>query len=174
MKQTRILFFTVFMTIMAVFVIDISLISEVQAADYEQLRVQNNHKWAESPKMIHTTKPAVAFAFAGLTKPDVVHQTLDWLKKNNAKGTFFVMENELRANPQLVQDIVSSGNEAAVGIRSLKNSDYYTTCRQITNVKKGLAAYGVRTDIACSRGARLRIARAKLYRQWACRCFRRR
>lgn len=99
------------------------------------------------PRMIYTSEPAVAFAFAGLTRPDVVYKTLDFLKKNQAHGTFFVMDNELKANPQLIQDIIASGNEAAIGIRSLKNSNYETTKRQIETVQRGLAAWGVHTHL---------------------------
>lgn len=117
------------------------------AANYEQLREQNNKKLADSPKMIYTTRQAVGFAFAGLTKPEVVYKTLAWLKKNNAKGTFFIMENEMRSNPDMVRDIISSGNEAAIGLRSLRNADYYTACRQITNMKNVLARYGVYTNL---------------------------
>ena len=99
------------------------------------------------PRMIYTTEPAVAFAFSGLSKPHVVYKTLDFLKKNHAHGTFFVMDNELKANPKLVQDIIASGNEAAIGIRFLKNSNYETTRRQITTVQQGLAKLGVQTNL---------------------------
>ena len=99
------------------------------------------------PRMIYTTKPAVAFVFAGLSKPNVVYKTLDFLQKNHAHGTFFVMDNELKANPKLVQDIIASGNEAAIGIRSLKSSNYETTKRQIQTVQQGLAKWGVHTNL---------------------------
>lgn len=102
---------------------------------------------AAPPRMIYTTEPAVAFAFAGLSKPNVVYKTLDFLQKNHAHGTFFVMDNELKANPKLVQDIIASGNEAAIGIRSLKSSNYETTKRQITTVQQGLAKLGVHTNL---------------------------
>lgn len=129
--------------------IDELLFNKAMAApvNYDELRAKNNHQLAQSPKMINTTEPSVAFAFAGLTKPEVVYKTLDFLKKNNAKGTFFVMENELRANPQMVKDIIDSGNEVAIGMRSLKNADFYTACRQITNVQSGLANMGVNTNL---------------------------
>lgn len=102
---------------------------------------------AAPPRMIYTTEPAVAFAFAGLSKPNVVYKTLDFLQKNHAHGTFFVMDNELKANPKLVQDIIASGNEAAIGIRSLKSSNYETTKRQIQTVQQGLAKLGVHTNL---------------------------
>ena len=102
---------------------------------------------AAPPRMIYTTEPAVAFAFASLSKPNVVYKTLDFLQKNHAHGTFFVMDNELKANPKLVQDIIASGNEAAIGIRSLKSSNYETTKRQIQTVQQGLAKLGVHTNL---------------------------
>ena len=116
-------------------------------ADYNQLRIQNNHKLAQNPKMIYTTEQAVCFAFAGLTKPEVVYKTLDYLAKNNIKGTFFVMENEMRANPQMVQDIINSGNEVAIGLRSLKDSNFFTVCKQVDYMQNQLASMGVQTNL---------------------------
>ena len=116
-------------------------------ADYNQLRRMNNHKLAENPKMIYTTEQSVCFAFAGLTKPEVVYKTLDYLAKNNIKGTFFVMENEMRANPQMVQDIINSGNEVAIGLRSLKDSNFFTVCKQIDYMQAQLASMGVQTNL---------------------------
>lgn len=100
------------------------------------------------PKMIYTTEPAVAFAFAGLTKPQVVHETLDYLQQNKARGTFFVMANEIKTNPKLVKDIIHSGNEVAIGIRSLKNSNYESTKQELTYVKNQLQCLGVTTNLA--------------------------
>ncbi|WP_304154533.1 polysaccharide deacetylase family protein [Megamonas hypermegale] len=116
-------------------------------ADYNQLRRMNNHKLAENPKMIYTTEQSVCFAFAGLTKPEVVYKTLDYLVKNNIKGTFFVMENEMRANPQMVQDIINSGNEVAIGLRSLKDSNFFTVCKQINYMQNQFASMGVQTNL---------------------------
>lgn len=129
--------------------VDNLIFSRAYAAtpDFEALRVQNQHKLAQPQRMIYTTDQAVAFVFAGLSKPQVVYKTLDYLQQSGAKGTFFVMENELKANPKLIQDIINSGNEVAIGLRSLKNSDYYTTCRQIENVQSQLAKMGVQTNI---------------------------
>lgn len=117
------------------------------SADYGQLRVQNNHRLADNPRMIYTTEQAVCYAFAGLTKPNVVYKTLDYLGKNNIKGTFFVMENELRANPQMIQDIINSGNEVAIGLRSLKDSNFFTVCKQIDYMQTQLATMGVQTNL---------------------------
>lgn len=100
------------------------------------------------PRMVYTTEPAVSFVFAGLTKPKVVHETLDYLQQNKARGTFFVMENELKTNPQLVKDIIQSGNEVAIGIRSLKNSNYETTKKQLTYMQGQLQQMGVTTHLA--------------------------
>ncbi len=114
---------------------------------YDELRLKNKHHLAQNDKMIYTSEPSVAFAFAGLTKPQVVYKALDYLKKNNIHGTFFVMDNEIRANPEMVQAIVHSGNEVAIGIRSLKDADYYSVCRQLDDVKTRLAKLGVKTNL---------------------------
>lgn len=123
------------------------LTTDVQAQMAAHPAVPAPSQTAAPPRMIYTTEPAVAFAFAGLSKPNVVYKTLDFLQKNHAHGTFFVMDNELKANPKLVQDIIASGNEAAIGIRSLKSSNYETTKRQIQTVQQGLAKLGVHTNL---------------------------
>ncbi len=120
---------------------------KAQMAAHTAAPAANQAAAVAPPRMIYTTEPAVAFAFAGLSKPNVVYKTLDFLKQNHAHGTFFVMDNELKANPKLVQDIIASGNEAAIGIRSLKSSNYETTKRQITTVQQGLAKLGVHTNL---------------------------
>lgn len=117
------------------------------SANYNQLRKQNNNKLADNPRMIYTTEQSVCFAFAGLTKPNVVYKALDYLRKNNIKGTFFVMENELRANPQMVRDIINSGNEVAIGLRSLKDSNFFTVCKQIDYMQTQLVTMGVHTNL---------------------------
>lgn len=115
--------------------------------DYEHIREENAHNLAQTSKMIYTTEPAICFAFAGLTKPQVVYETIKYLDAINAKGTFFVMEHEIMTNPQMVQSIIDSGNEVAIGLRLLKNSDFYSMCRQIDNVQKRLKEMGVDTNL---------------------------
>lgn len=115
--------------------------------DYNQLRKENNNKLAENPRMIYTTEQSVCFVFAGLTKPNVVYNTLEYLRKNNIKGTFFVMENEMRTNPQMVRDIIDSGNEVAIGLRSLKDSNFFTVCEQIEYMQTQLANMGVHSNL---------------------------
>lgn len=100
------------------------------------------------PRMIYTTEPAVAYVFAGLSKPEIVRDTLQYLKQEHSKGTFFVTEREIRREPQLVQEIIDSGNEVAIGIQSLKNSSYKTTVKQIRFVRSYLASHGVDTNLA--------------------------
>ena len=99
------------------------------------------------PRMIYTTDPAVAFVYAGLTKPAVVHETLNFLKENHSTGTFFVNDSEIRKNPQLVKDIIASGNEVGIAIRSLKNGNYTTVRRQIDYVRTQLQSMGVSTNL---------------------------
>lgn len=121
--------------------------TEAAIVDYDKLRMQNNYKLADNPKMIYTTEPALCFAFAGLSKPDVVYKTLKYLENINAKATFFVMVNDIRKNQKLIKDIINSGNEVAIGLRSLKDSDFYTTCKEIEYVQSNLAKMGVYTDL---------------------------
>lgn len=106
-----------------------------------------NSVMQEIPRMIYTTDPAVAFVYAGLTKPNVVYATLDFLKRNNSKGTFFVNNSEIRRNPQLIKDIIASGNEVGIGIRSLKDGNYTTVRKQIQDVRSRLAKMGVTTKL---------------------------
>ena len=107
----------------------------------------NDSEIKKIPNMIYTTDQSVAFTYAGLTKPQVVYETLDFLKQTNSKGTFFVNDSEIRKNPQLVKDIIAGGHEVGIGIRSLKNGNYTTVRKQIQDVRSRLAQMGVTTNL---------------------------
>ena len=53
----------------------------------------------------------------------------------------------MRANPQMVQDIINSGNEVAIGLRSLKDSNFFTVCKQIDYMQNQFASMGVQTNL---------------------------
>lgn len=118
------------------------------AEDYQTLRQNNNGIKTTPVSMILTTEPAVCFSFAGLSKPSVVYDILERLKTMNATGTFFVMKNDIDKNPQLVQSIIDSGNEVGIGIRSLKNADFYSTCAEIDYVQNKLQEMGATPRLA--------------------------
>ncbi|WP_196593973.1 polysaccharide deacetylase family protein [Pectinatus sottacetonis] len=116
--------------------------------NYELLRKENAGKEAHTTKLILTTEPSVCFAFAGLTKPKIVYDILDRLQNMHASGTFFVMKNDIDKNPQLIRDIIKSGNEVGIGIRSLKDANFYTTCTEIDYVRTKLRAMGADPRLA--------------------------
>lgn len=118
------------------------------AHDYQVIRQNNNSIKAAPINLILTTEPAVCFTFAGLSKPSVVYSILAQLKQMNATGTFFVMKNDIDKNPQLIQTIINSGNEVGVGIRSLKNADFYSTCSEIDYVQNRLKSMGATPQLA--------------------------
>lgn len=122
--------------------------AEAASADYEALRQKNAGAKADPTKMILTTEPAVSFVFAGLTSPDTVYDILGRLKKMNASGTFFVMKNDIDKNPGMIKDIIASGNEVGIGIRSLKGTDFYSVCAEIDYVRSRLEAMGASPTLA--------------------------
>ncbi len=69
-------------------------------------------------KVIYEIKPAANKKVIALTFDDgpwkkTTRQTLDILKKNNIKATFFVVGNALQNNPQLGKQIVDEGHAIA-------------------------------------------------------------
>ncbi|WP_196603242.1 polysaccharide deacetylase family protein [Pectinatus haikarae] len=133
-----------------IFLADTLFFSKAQAQniDYEYIRQKNAGTLAEPIKMILTTEPSLSFAFAGLTKSDTVYDILNRLKRMNATGTFFVMKNDIDNNPSMIKDIIASGNEVGIGIRSLKNSNFYTVCAEVDYVRSRLESMGVYPSIA--------------------------
>ena len=116
--------------------------------DYQSIR-QNNAGTKINPiNMILTTQPSVCFSFAGLSKPAVVYDILDRLKRMNAAGTFFVMKNDIDKNPQVIQNIIDSGQEVGIGIRSLKDANFNSTCAEIDYVQNKLQAMGATPRLA--------------------------
>lgn len=116
--------------------------------DYQAVRQNNAGMKINPTNMILTTQPSVCFSFAGLSKPAVVYDVLDRLKKMNATGTFFVMKNDIDKNPQVIQNIIDRGQEVGIGIRSLKGADFYSTCAEIDYVQNKLQAMGATPRLA--------------------------
>ncbi|MBE9215581.1 polysaccharide deacetylase family protein [Plectonema cf. radiosum LEGE 06105] len=69
-------------------------------------------------KIIYEIKPAgnkkvIALTFDDGPWKNTTRQTLDILKKNNIKGTFFVVGQALKNNPQLGKQIITEGHAIA-------------------------------------------------------------
>lgn len=118
------------------------------AENYAALRAKNAGKLAEEQKMLLTTEPAIAFCFAGFSKPQATAAVLDRMKKLGVHGTFFVGANDIRNNPQLMKRILAEGNELGIAVYSKKSASFATVCRDIEEARKLLyTQYGVNTNL---------------------------
>lgn len=93
----------------------------MEAALNEQFKKQNLLSAAPARfngKIIYEIKPAknkkvIALTFDDGPWKNTTRQTLDILKKNNIKATFFVVGNALKNNPQLGKQIIAEGHAIA-------------------------------------------------------------
>jgi peptidoglycan/xylan/chitin deacetylase (PgdA/CDA1 family) len=99
-------------------------------------------------KFIYTTEPALAYTFAGFSKEAVVYDVLNRLKRLGAKGTFFVMETEMRQYPKIVRRVVESGNEIGLAIRPKEGETAEQIRQRILSGRKLLQSqYGIKTNL---------------------------
>jgi len=99
-------------------------------------------------KFIFTTEPALAYTFTGFSREAVVYDVLNRLKRLGAKGTFFVMETELRQYPKIVRRVVESGNEIGLAIRPKEGETAEQIRQRILSGRKLLQSqYGIKTNL---------------------------
>lgn len=120
----------------------VSILSGAAAAapndDFKQLRLQNGGQLAEQQRFLTTTERAVILTFGGLSKEAPLRNILDYMAKENLRGTFFVTERELARNKANLQLIHNYGQDFAIGLRPTEDGDFYYYCGQIQRIKNAL------------------------------------
>lgn len=107
--------------------------------------VDNNSK---ELKMILTTEPALSYTFGGLSNEVVVDDVLRRLNDLGIKGTFFVMEVEIKKYPKIIRKIIENGHEIGIGIRPKNEETLDETCRNIMFSRTILQEqFGVTTNL---------------------------
>ena len=103
---------------------------------YEALRQQNAGKLAQEHKMLLTTEPAIAFCFAGWSKPEATTAVLDRLQALNAHATFFVGAKDIAANEPLLRRALAEGHELGIAVYAWKSGSFESSCRQIDDAAR--------------------------------------
>lgn len=99
-------------------------------------------------KMILTTEPALSYTFGGLSNEVVVDDVLRRLNDLGIKGTFFVMEVEIKKYPKIIGKIIENGHEIGIGIRPKNEETLDETCRNIMFSRTILQEqFGVTTNL---------------------------
>ena len=115
---------------------------------YAVLQQQNGGKLAQEHKMLLTTEPAIAFCFAGWSKPEATTAVLDRLQALNAHATFFVGAKDIDANEPLLRRALAEGHELGIAVYAWKSGSFTTVCRQIEEAAKLLKQkFGVETTL---------------------------
>lgn len=114
------------------------LAQPAMAADYEALRQGNGGKLAEQHSFLPTTERAVILTFGGLSKELPLHRILDYMQRENLRGTFFVTEREIARNGGNIALIKSYGQELALGLTPLKEGRFEDYCAQLERLSKAL------------------------------------
>ncbi|WP_378955804.1 polysaccharide deacetylase family protein [Pelosinus sp. sgz500959] len=134
------------------FLVKIAALMQKQVVDLFTCRTayaseMMDHK-AKEIKMISTTEPALAYTFGGLSNQVVVKDVLERLNHLGIKGTFFVMETEIKKYPQTLRKIIENGHEIGVGIRPKDGETFDETQSNIMNCQKMLQEqFGITTDL---------------------------
>lgn len=121
---------------------------KAQEKKFAELQAANGGRLAEEQKMLLTTEPAIAFCFAGWTRPEAATAVLDRLQKLGAQATFFVGARDIPQNEALLRRALAEGHELGVAVYAWKSGSFLTTCRQIEDARKMLREkFGVETNI---------------------------
>ncbi|HWP95710.1 MAG TPA: polysaccharide deacetylase family protein [Syntrophomonadaceae bacterium] len=96
-------------------------------------------KWQKEKVVIsraNTDQLAVALTFDDGPESPNTPAVLDALKRNNARGTFFILGKRAQANPELVRRMVAENHE--VGSHSYDHTDYnkLSTQSQLTDIQR--------------------------------------
>ena len=118
--------------------------------NFNELIEKNKNKLSPVVSRFFTTEEAVTYTFRGLSNEKVLDNVLESLKKYNAKGTFFVTEQEIKDYPERIEKIVKEGHEVGNGgITSSSKILSKTTeeiCKEIYEVDKLLKEMGIATN----------------------------
>lgn len=102
----------------------------------------------EEMKVIPTTAPAVAFTFAGLSNKAVVKEVLTRLQSLGIRATFFVFEQEIKAQPDTVRQIIAAGHEVGLAIRPKSGETEEQTYQSILHGRRLLKErFGIANDL---------------------------
>ena len=103
-----------------------------------QLRNANQDKLASELKFVATTEQAVMYTFVGLENEIVLDDVLQRLAKMQSKGTFFIMERDLRLYPKRVEKIIAQQQEIGIAIRPRPEAEFDEVAEEILRVQKQL------------------------------------
>lgn len=116
------------------------------AADYDQLRADNNGRLAETKRFLPTTERSVILTFGGLSKAVPLKNILEYMAAEKMRGTFFVTERELKRNSNNLELIKSYGQDMAIGLVPTKDGTFADYCAQIERIDKALQSrFNMRT-----------------------------
>jgi len=85
-------------------------------------------------------KPEVALTFDDGPDPDVTPQILDALEAAGARGTFFVLGEQVRKHPELVRQMLERGHELGVHGDTHRAAWLRTPWETLRDMRKGLEA----------------------------------
>lgn len=110
---------------------------------------ESDAKPAQELKRIFTTERALSYTFSGVSNEVVAKDVLERLNRMGIKGTFFIMETEMRQNSKIIRKIMEGGHEIGIAIPHKKEAPTLeATRKQISSARKMLQTqFGVKTNL---------------------------
>ncbi len=124
--------------------------NNVDSINFKELVRKNNKKLAPVVSEFYTTQRALSYTFRGISNEASLDNILKMMDKLNAKGTFFVIKEEILKYPDRINKILSKGHEIGNGgittNSNLLNKSTEEICKEIYEVDKLLKEKGINTN----------------------------
>ncbi len=104
----------------------------------EELRKKNKGALAKEISTVYTTEQALSYTFTGVRNTKVLKDVLNKLDELDAKGTFFVTEEEIKYDEDYIRQIAAAGHEIEICLEASAEINYYTVCDSILTIQEGV------------------------------------
>lgn len=111
----------------------------------ETLRQMNDGKLASVIHGLHTTEPAVGYAFYGLGRVDELISVLNALDAVQGTGTFLVTAEEIDKYPEQIALLLERGQCIGLAYYAKKDADYHAVAYELLQARRKLEALDYRS-----------------------------
>ncbi len=108
------------------------------AIDFNQVRVNNQGRKAETVYTVHSTSQELSFTFSGISRTEVLYDVLEKMDQIQGKGTFFVTEEEIAQNKEEIRQILNRGHEIGLCLTGKSGDSFKSVYQSLINMQEKL------------------------------------